>query len=160
MTDLANSGLADFGRRVELIVGKPAMGRIMHKAGGAGKKSALDAAAKDLGSDRRMSNFRGGRGPALGAGYDLKGTEVHLNLRPAGMWKLADSGRRSSGVIIPKRRGGKQALSTPWGPKASSSFGPSRGLGTWDDTVRDAHDEVPKAAFRQFKAEVSRAMKG
>lgn len=157
---MASDDLSDFGRRVSLIVGKPALARMMTKAGAAGKKAALDAASKDLGADRRMSNFRNGRGPALGAGYDIIGTQVVVNLRPAGMWKLADSGRRSSGTIRPRPRGGKRAVLTPWGPKASSSYGPSRGLGTWDDTVRDAGDEVPKAFGKQFRVEVAKAMRG
>ncbi len=152
--------LSDFGRRVEKIVGKPALERMMQKAGAAGKKSALDAAAKDLGGDRKFSGFRGGRGPALGAGYDLSGTEATINFRPGGMWKLAQAGRRASGPIRPKARSGFKALGTPWGPKSASSFGSSRGLGTFDDAARDAGDEVPKAFARQFKAEVGNAMRG
>lgn len=157
---MAGDELSDFGRRVERIVGRDALGRIMSKAGAAGKKAALDAASSTLGADRRMSNFRRGRGPRLGAGYDIVGQEVHVNLRPAGMWKLAQSGRRSSGSIRPKRRGGKKALNTPWGPRASARYGPSRGLGTWDKAVREAGDNVPKAAARQFTDEVRRAMRG
>lgn len=157
---MAGDELGDFGRRVEKIVGRPALDRIMSKAGGAGKKAALDAASAKLGGDRRMSNFRRGRGPALGAGYDIVGQEVHVNLRPAGMWKLAQSGRRSSGIIRPKRRGGKKALMTPWGPRATSSYGPSRGLKVWDDAVDKAGRDVPKAAARQFSDEVRRAMRG
>jgi hypothetical protein len=157
---LANSELSDFGRRVEKIVGKPALDRMMHKAGAAGKKSALEAAADKLGGDRKFSGFRGGRGPALGAGYDIGGSDVTVNFRPGGMWKLAQTGRRSSGAIVPKKRGGRKAVLTPMGPRSSSSFGPSRGLKALDTAFDKAEDDVPKAFAKQFRAEVGRAMKG
>jgi hypothetical protein len=157
---LANSELSNFGRRVEQIVGKPAVERMMHKAGGAGKKAALDSASKNLGGDRKFSGFRGGRGPALSAGYDISGTDVTVNFRPAGMWKLAQTGRQASGAIRPKKRGGKQAVLTPFGPRSSSSFGPSRGLKALDEAFDKAERDVPKAFAKQFKAEVGKAMKG
>lgn len=112
-----------------------------HVIGGAGKTAALDAAGDSLGADRRFSGMRGGRGAALSAGYDV-GDPVILKLRPAGLWLLADKGRRRSGTIRPKRarrRGGRRvAVSTPYGPRAVSRFRPSRGL----DTLTDAEDEM------------------
>jgi hypothetical protein len=121
----------------------------------AAKKAALDAASADLGGDRAMSGLR--RKAALGAGFDRTGaTEVTLNFRPAGLWILASRGRTSSGTIRPRKRGGKGALAgNGFGPRASSRYGRSRGLDTFDDAVNKARTEVPKAAFKQFVAEIA-----
>jgi hypothetical protein len=149
--------LADFGRRVSDVVSPGAVRRMVGKAGMAGKKSALEAAAKDLGGDRAFSNWR--RRIALSAGYDdTGGSTVRINFRPAGMWQLAEQGRRGSGPIRPKR--GKQAVRTPQGLRARSSYGRSRGLNTFTDAVKDAQREVPKAAAKQFREEVARAVRG
>lgn len=150
--------LADFARRVVSITDPASLRRINTKAGMAGKKSALDAAAESLGGDRQFSGMR--RKVALSAGFDLNGADsVKVNFRPAGLWRLADQGRRSSGAIRPRKRGGKRALLTPAGPRASSSYGPSRGLNTYTDAVKDARRSVPKAAAAQFRAEVARVVR-
>jgi hypothetical protein len=47
---------------------------------------------------------------------------------------------------------------TPQGPRARSSYSPSRGLNTYDDAVKDAQRQVPKAAFRQLQAEIARVV--
>lgn len=147
--------LVDFGRRIGTLTDQPTLTRIAAKAGAAGKTSALDAAAKDLGGDRAMSNLRGGRA-RLSAGYDqVAGSKVQINFR--GPWKLAEQGRRASGQIRPKRR---RAVLTPHGPRARSSYGPSRGLDTFSDAVRDAQRSVPKAAVEQFRVEIRRAVRG
>jgi hypothetical protein len=147
------SDLAAFGAKLEKVVSGQAMRRVMSKAGAAGKKAALDAAADDLG-DRRFSGMR--RKVALSAGYDdLGDTRVTINFRPAGLWKLAESGRHSSGPIRP--RGGR-AVMTPQGPRAVSSYGSSAGLNTFTDANKDARREVPKAAAAAFRAEVGRVL--
>jgi hypothetical protein len=138
------------------VVSGVALSRIQNKAGAAGKKAALDAAADDLGGDRAMSNLRKGRA-RLTAGYDVgSGTSTTINFR--GPWRLANDGRRASGQIWPKARGGKRAVMTPHGPRARSSYGRSRGLKTYDDAVKDAQREVPKAAFRQIQSEIGRVI--
>ena len=152
------SELAAFGKRLGDVVDGDAQRRMLNKAGAAGKKSALDAAARDLGGDRSFSGMR--RRTKLNAGYDLRGdSEVVINFRPAGLWKLASEGRRRSGAIVPRKRGGKKALMTPHGPRARSSYGRSRGSHTFDDAVRDAQREIPKAAFRQFQDEVRKVVR-
>jgi hypothetical protein len=144
--------LAAFGAKLEQVVSGTATRRVMAKAGAAGKKAALDAASDDLG-DRRFSGMR--RKVALSAGYDAVGdTRITINFRPAGLWKLAESGRRSSGTIRP-RRGGR-AVMTPQGPRASSSYSSSRGLNTFSDANKAARRDVPKAAAKAFYAEVGR----
>lgn len=149
------SELAEFGRRIEQITDDSAIDRILSKAGAAGKKAALDAAAKSLGGDRAFSGMR--RRVALSAGYDTAGHEVTVNFRPAGLWRLAQAGRHASGPIRPRR--GHRAVLTPAGPRARSSYRPSRGLGTFDDAASQAGRDVPKAAAEQFRAEVGRVVR-
>lgn len=151
--------LEDVGRDIATIVDPQAVKRMLNAGGRAGKEAALKAAEADLGGDRAFSGMR--RKVPLGAGFDdAGGTQVEINFRPAGLWRLAQAGRRSSGTIRPRRRGGRRALLTPAGPRASSSYGPSRGLGTFDTAVDRAQREVPKAAVQQFQTEVARAMRG
>lgn len=157
--------LIDFGNRVSKIVDPAAVRRIMLAGGMAGKRSALDAATNDLGGDRGFSGLRSRS--KLGAGFDDVGTsQIRLNFRPAGLWKLAESGRRAGAPIYPRvggRRGRRavpgRAVLTPEGPRARSTVGAWGGKGTFTDAVRDARREVPKAAFRQFQAEVRRVVK-
>lgn len=150
--------LGDFGRRLESLVDGPVMQRMAAKGGAAGKRVALEAVSKDLGSDRAFSGMR--RRTGLSAGYDNQGGGVvAINFRPAGLWKLAEDGRNKSGKIKPRARGGKKAVMTPRGPRRSSTYGPSRGLGTFTDAVHDAQREVPKAAHEQFVAEIRRVVR-
>lgn len=116
---------------------------MQHAIGQFAKETALDGAAKDLGADRSFSGWR--RKVALGAGYDL-GTPVVLNLRPAGMWFLAEDGRKRNKRIYPKKRGGKKAVMTPRGPRAYSTSKRSKGLGTITDVERAIDKGIVKAA--------------
>lgn len=157
--------LADFGRRLSTLTDSAATGRIANKAGMAGKKAAMDAAADDLGGDRAFSGMR--RRVQLSAGYDDAGQgRVQINFRPVGLWKLAEAGRRRSGPIYPRAGSRKglgvtkgRAVRTPEGPRARSSFKPSRGLNTFSDAVKDARREVPKAAAEQFRDEIRRVVR-
>lgn len=147
--------LADFGRRMTQIADGSVAKRIANKAGAAAKKSALRAAEGSLGGDRAFSGMR--RKARLNAGYDDAGQgQVRINFRPAGLWILADKGRRESGPIKPRAR---RAVMTPFGPRASSTYGPSRGLNTLTDAVDDAQRTAPKAAREQFSAEVRQLVK-
>lgn len=145
--------LIDFANRISKITDPAALKRIAGKAGYAGKKAGLDAAAADLGGDRAFSGF--GRVIPLGVGYDELGTAVRLNFRPAGLWKIAESGRRAGKPILPKS---KLALSTPQGPRARSTTGAWGGKGTFTKAANDARREVPKAAAKQFHDEIARVV--
>lgn len=122
---------------------------VQHAMGMLGKTAALDNASRDLGTDRRFSNLRGGRAAALSAGYDL-GNPVIVNLRPEGLWLLAQDGRKRSGTIRPKparsrrRRQprGRPALQINGRWVATSRYRPSRGLNTIDDTVDDINRQI------------------
>jgi hypothetical protein len=133
--------------------------RIGRAAGNAAKKAATDEAGKAVGGDRAMSGFRGGK-VKLGAGYDVTGSTVNLNLRPAGVWKLADQGRRTVKPVRPKKRSGKQALKTPWGAKASAKGSRSRGLNVIRHTVAEAERKVPRAAFVALQRELRSQFRG
>ena len=145
--------LIDFANRIGNITDPAALKRIAGKAGYAGKKAGLDAAVSDLGGDRSFSGF--GRPIPLGVGYDDLGAMVHLNFRPAGLWKLAESGRSPGKQIFPRNR---EALRTPDGPRASSTVGAWGGKGTYTKAVADARREVPKAAAKQFRVEIAKVV--
>jgi hypothetical protein len=157
-------GLARVERKLYDIVSAASMSRIRREGGAAGKESAHDAAAAKLGGDRAMSGFKRGR-VRLGARYDERaGAAVDVNLTPKGGWVLADEGRRGVAgpmkPIVPRKRSGAKALSTPWGPRASVRSSRSRGLGVVDDAVSNMRTTVPRAAFRQLQREIGREFRG
>lgn len=138
---MANRALADLRRDLQRLVDSTEP--IQHAVGKFGKEAALDAAVRDLGSDRAFSGWS--RKVALGAGYDI-GNPVVLNLRPAGLWSLAEDGRKRTKQIFPKKGGGKSAVLTPRGPRAHSTSTPSRGLNAITDAERAINRGIVKAA--------------
>lgn len=125
--------------------------RVVRRAGLAAKKAGLDVAAEVAGSDRRLSHW-GRRGLALGVGFDETGpTEVTLNLRPSGPWKLMEQGRPGGKTITPRKRGGK-ALSTPYGPRRSVVQGPMAGKRAISSTYERGADDARKAAIAEVNA--------
>lgn len=132
-------------------------GRIQRAAGMAAKGAALSVAADKLGGDRHFSGWR--TKASLGAGFDTQGRIVQLNLRPGGMWTLAEKGRKASDKrVVPRKRSGRKAILTPWGPRASARVGASRGLNAITDTVAKAADESHRAASHQIGSELRRAV--
>jgi hypothetical protein len=123
---------------------------VQHAMGAVGKTAALEQATRDLGADRAFSGF--GRIVPLSAGYEL-GDPVVVNLRPEGLWILAESGRRRTGQIRPKarrRRGnrrprGRAAVGSGGRFVAVGRYGPSRGLNTISDTVALIDTRLPDA---------------
>lgn len=136
--------LADFRQSLQTLLDNTE--ELQHALGAAGKEIALDEIGRVIGQDRIMSGF--GRKVTLNAGYDL-GTPVVLNLRPAGLWILADEGRKRTKRILPKGRGRKRkkALATPQGARAASRSTPSRGLRAIERTVTrmETTDELTDA---------------
>jgi len=143
--------VAQITREVEDVMSGMALTRIQRYVGGRSKALALGHAAKDLGGDRAMSNFRGGR-LRLGAGWDAMPSGIAVNFRPAGFWKLADEGRKRSGTIRPRR---KKALATPDGVRSLSHYHPSRGLKTFQDSERD----IERSAARNTDAAIARELR-
>lgn len=156
--------LVNWVEKVEKITDPAVTKRCLNKAGQAGKKAALDAAADALGGDRKFSGWPGK--PALSAGYDeAAGTSVDINFRPPGMWRLAEEGRKASGGIFPKsgRRKGAgptygRAVNTPQGPRARSSYGRARGTKAYTAAVKEAQRKVPDAYHEQFVDEIRRVL--
>jgi hypothetical protein len=162
-------------RRLYGLVDDDAMRRIGKAAGFAGKDAGMDAARESLGQDRAMSNFKKGKVP-LSVGFDQgsKASEVVLKHGPAGLWSLADKGRSGSGRIYPRTQrpvGGKPAgrkgsrtqpgrvVVTPQGPRAASSYSPSRGLGTLRKAAGKERTAVPKAAFKALQREIPNVLR-
>lgn len=162
------ASLSAYATRLYSLVDDDAMRRISRRAGFAGKDAALDAARQKLGEDRAMRNFKSGK-VRLGAGFDqgVRSTEVVITHRPAGVWSLADKGRNASGSIYPRngrRKGSKtqpgRAVMTPEGPRAKSSFGPSRGTGVFRKAAAMERDRIPEAAFKQLQVEIGKVVRG
>lgn len=132
---------------------------MQHAMGAAGKAAALEAAARDLGADRRFSGVPS-RAAALNAGYDT-GNPVVVNLRPEGLWILADAGRRRSGRIVPKpararRRGdrrprGRPAVGSGGRYVAVGRYGPSAGKQTLTDAIELMDEHVAEAVGDQIE---------
>lgn len=137
--------------KVEKIVDADAQKRIVKAMGEAGKKAALDSARASLGGDRKMRNLKGA---ALSAEFDTGGAGDGA-VRFGGPWRLAEEGRRKSGMIRPRR---KRAVLTQRGPRAYSRYGRSRGLKTYTNAVDKARTTVPKAGHDQLLDEISRAL--
>lgn len=137
MTDIAS-----LRKDLTALVDATAREKYSHAAGKAAKDAAGDVARRDLGGDMAMSGMR--RKVKLSSGYDLTGTGLTLNLRPAGLWTLADRGRRRVKPVSP-RKSGAQALNTPWGPRASVKGSTSRGLHTIDDAEKQVEQDAFKA---------------
>ena len=97
--------LADLSRDLSRLLDD--LEPLQHAVGGFAKETAQDEVQRALGNDRSFSGLR--RKAALGAGYDTS-SPVILNLRPAGLWFLADEGRKRRKRIFPRTRDGRQAV--------------------------------------------------
>jgi hypothetical protein len=142
------SELAAAAQKIGDLTSSKTISKVVHAAGMAAKKESLDQAAKSLGGDRAMSGFKKGRAK-LNVGFDEGGSMVTINYRPAGAWKLAESGRKGTKLVKP-RRGKARAFLTPAGPRASFVSQPSRGLRTLTNAQRESEDEAIKAARDAF----------
>lgn len=126
--------------KLDDAVTSPAGVRRMRDAG----TKAATSAARSVAARRRLHNWHGSR---LDAREGNDGAEL------TGPWRLFEQGRRSSGEITPRSAG---AVSTPDGPRFSSSYGPSVGLGVYQDASDLAGRTVPPAVHDQFLDEVAR----
>ena len=165
-TGFSASVLSAYVANLESVLDADANKRITRAAGFAAKDAGLSAAVDKLGSDRAMSGYKGGR-IKLGVGFDTGSWRVDINHRPKGLWLLADEGRKRSGPIYPRRGRRKsiapvpgRAVLTPFGPRAASSFGPSKGTGVFKLAAARERDAAPKAAFNQLQAELRRVTRG
>lgn len=159
--------LGAYGKRLQSLTDPPALHRVQTAAGMAVKESTLDVAAQDLGGDRVFSGWR--KPIRLGAGFDaeLGSSRLTLNLRPVGLWILADKGRQRTGTVYPRtdsdRKGKKavkgKALLTPMGFRSTTTFAPSRGLGTIGTAQDAAGPAAMSAAGRAITVELARVVR-
>ncbi len=127
---------------------------MQHVVGGAGKKAAQYEMRRATGGDMRLSGMR--RKVRLGVGYDT-GNPVVLNLRPVGLVILAHEGRKRTQTIVPRKRGGKQALKMRAGVvRAASRSTPSKGKNLISRTMRRAGDEATKALDAEMASFIQR----
>lgn len=139
---------------------------LKHVAGKAAKEAAFDVAERDLGLDRAFSGFKR-KNARLDGGYDVTDSGVTLNLRPAGLWNLANDGRRAGtgkargGVIYAKRnRSGKggRAMTTPHGVKSAVQTSRSRGMSTLADAEKAVEQDTFKAVDRAIGERIRKGL--
>lgn len=144
--------------RMKSMVDAKSRLQVMRAGGQAGKEAGLKAAVIKLGADRAMSNFRWGHRVPLKAGYDVTESRVEINHTPKGVWLLADKGRFNGGRIYPRTANGRKgrkavkgrALRTPEGPRAASSYTPSKGTNVFKLAAAMEREAVPKGAATEM----------
>jgi hypothetical protein len=141
--------LARLERKLSALADGVESPRVVRAAGFAAKRGVLDVAQQVAGPDRRVSGW-GKRGVQLGAGFDQTGRrEITINLRPSGVWKVMEEGRKGGAVVRPRKRGGKRAVVTPFGPKASVRLGAMRGKSAVSRAESRAGTDAVRAANRE-----------
>lgn len=149
---------AEYGVALSSTLDDDALARMSNAAGMAGKKAATDEIRRVLGPDQAMSNMRldRARAPRVTAGYDIRKPEsVDVNMRPKGQIILSTKGRQNRGVIDTDRY---LAVRTPQGPRAYSTYGPSRGTGLLGRARDDMAKDVPKAHNAAYVRELRKKM--
>jgi hypothetical protein len=129
-------------QKLDDTLSSPATAKRLQRAG---SKEATDA-ARHVGRARRLHNWHGSK---------LDAREVDDGAALAGPWRLFEEGRRSSGEIQPRSA---QAVLTPEGPRANSSYGSSSGIGVYTDASELARRTVPKAVYEEWQVQVRRAV--
>jgi hypothetical protein len=173
-TDLAGLGrqLDGIARNLERTLTAAELRPVAGAAGQAAKAVATRTLVEVLGGDMAMSNLtaRGGVPRRLGVGYDVAadGQAVTVNHRPAGLWVLADDGRKRAGVIFPRSATGRRgkaarrgaALAVPGAdrPRSSSRYTASRGTGVLRKAIAREYDAAPEAAADAYTVALRRAM--
>jgi hypothetical protein len=124
------------------------------KVGVEGRKIIEKEVRKDFGADLAMSNWRRRKPVKLRVGFEVpKDSLLEFNPKPAGIWQVAEQGRRS-GSRPPRRRRGS-------GRRGPSSWGPSKGKRTWSRSQRELVAKTPETFRRiQRKRVVDAFMKG
>ena len=143
-----------WGAALAGTVDDDALTRMSHAAGKAGKDAANHQIKRALGADQAMSNWKlhKARNTRVTAGYDLNKPEsVDVNMRPKGLVILSTKGRGGYGVIDTDIY---DAVRTPEGPRANSSWGPSRGTGLLGKAREDMAEDVPRAHNRAYQREL------
>lgn len=118
------------------------------EAGKVGKAVTLDEIRKDTGGDGIMSGV-GKNGAKIGARFDVNGTTVRTKMTGRAAPILV-RGRRNAKPVLPKKRGGKKAIATPWGPRASAKGSTAPGKNTLEHAVARAHPRMAAVLRTEF----------
>lgn len=127
------------------------------RAGLAAKQITLAEINADTG-DGRMSGI-GKNGAKISARFDVTGDSVKVRM-VGGAAAILERGRHTATPVKPKKRGGKKAIATPWGPRASAQGSTAAGHHTFDRAFekskpvidRVLRDPIVDAAVRGFKS--------
>lgn len=106
------------------------------KVGVEGKKLIDREVRKDFGGDLAMSNWRRRRPVKLRSGFEQPADNtLAFNPKPAGLWQVAEQGRRSGSRTRRRRGGNRQTVTKTWGA--------SKGKFTWTRSQRQLVDKTP-----------------
>lgn len=138
---MANA-ISDLGSRLSQAangLSGPPMRKTLTAIGVAAKKDMDEAARAATGGDAVMSNWKGAK---LTSAFQVTGTSITVIPRPAGPWKVLDQGAAAH-VVRPKGRGRRQAVSTPYGPRAQVRIPHTRGKQAWSKGRRAVQTRTP-----------------
>lgn len=114
----------------------------LNAAGMAAKQVTLAEIRADTG-DGVMSGV-GKSGGKISARYDVSGDSVTVKMTGKAA-PLLERGRHTAKTVVPKKRGGKKAIVTPWGPRASAQGSTAPGHHTFERSYEKSKPVVAKA---------------
>lgn len=110
----------------------------------AAKKDAMTELVKDVGGDKKMSNWK----PRLSVGYEvISDHEAEVKGRPGGPWLVLDSGRFPGTKYSRKR-------------KRQVHWGASRGKRTWARAEEVMAMETPRRVSKELHADMAKIFTG
>jgi hypothetical protein len=123
----------------------------------AAKKDIDAKVVRDLGSDRKFSNWGKFK---FGSGFDLTSDSTSVvKPRPVGPWFVLEQGRKGKADAFPKGRRRRKVYKTPWGLRTATRASPWRsGKTKGKGTLTDATKEIGKRTPERIEAETLRAI--
>ncbi len=136
--------LSRAGADIAAIFSPASLARAATAAGADAEKSATDAANETIGG----GSFSGLPGKRLNTSHTVNGNVCRVDFVPAGLWLLAELGRRRGPAkIVPITA---KALSTPYGPRRSVKGSTSRGKRSLTIAYTKIEQSVPEAVGDEF----------
>lgn len=157
----------------------PEMRKVMSKVGMQAKRDGLVAAAKDVGGDLAMHNWKKAK---LNVSYEVTDdSSVVVKPTPSGPWKVISEGAAAHTVTakrtLVKGKGsrainkriksaafgaasGSRPLNTPYGPRYSVHIPHTRGRGTWDSATDKIRTGAPKVVDGEVQGILRRVIGG
>ncbi|CAN5838328.1 hypothetical protein BH24ACT5_BH24ACT5_04800 [soil metagenome] len=143
--------LSKAGADIERIFSVASLRRASQAAADVGKTSAEDVADQAIGG----GTFSGMPGRRLATVETVRDDGARIDFVPAGLWMLAEQGRRRAVAKVTPRSAAAAALRTPWGPRASVKGSTSPGKQALTKAYDRITDAVPEAVGDEFDVIIS-----